>query len=189
MKKQNNQKKRGFTLIELLVVIAIIGLLSSIILASLNSAKKKAQEARILTDLHQLQNALELYKNTTGHYPQEGVTYESSPNIGTENADFKTALNDLVQKHAISEILTPPTGFNPGLYYDYITDDFSNWGQEYVSCNGVIVKSYLISVYAPKTMLKNIPSFAMLLEGGVLVRKDMTDPDPLNPYGAGCVGM
>jgi prepilin-type N-terminal cleavage/methylation domain-containing protein len=52
---------RGFTLIELLVVIAIIGLLSSVILASLNGARQKGRDARRLSDLKQLQVALELY--------------------------------------------------------------------------------------------------------------------------------
>lgn len=54
---------RGFTLIELLVVIAIIGLLSSVILASLNTARKKGRDARRLSDLKQLQLALELYNS------------------------------------------------------------------------------------------------------------------------------
>jgi prepilin-type N-terminal cleavage/methylation domain-containing protein len=52
---------RGFTLIELLVVIAIIGLLSSIVLASLNSARVKSRDARRLEDLKQMANAVQLY--------------------------------------------------------------------------------------------------------------------------------
>lgn len=52
---------RGFTLIELLVVIAIIGVLASIVLASLNTARKKSRDARRLADIKQLQLALELY--------------------------------------------------------------------------------------------------------------------------------
>ena len=52
---------KGFTLIELLVVIAIIGILSSVVLASLNSARKKGRDARRVSDLKQLQLALELY--------------------------------------------------------------------------------------------------------------------------------
>ncbi len=51
----------GFTLIELLVVIAIIGLLASIVLASLNSARQKSRDARRIADVKQLQLALELY--------------------------------------------------------------------------------------------------------------------------------
>ena len=55
--------ERGFTLIELLVVIAIIGLLSSVVLASLNTARKKGRDARRLADIAQLQVALELYSS------------------------------------------------------------------------------------------------------------------------------
>ena len=52
---------KGFTLIELLGVIAIIGLLASIVLASLNTARKKSRDARRIADVKQLQLALELY--------------------------------------------------------------------------------------------------------------------------------
>ena len=61
--------KRGFTLIELLVVIAIIGILSSVVLASLNSARKKGRDARRIADIKQLQLALELYYDANGSYP------------------------------------------------------------------------------------------------------------------------
>lgn len=61
--------KRGFTLIELLVVIAIIGILSSVVLASLNSARRKGRDARRVADLKQLQLALELSYDANGSYP------------------------------------------------------------------------------------------------------------------------
>lgn len=63
------KKNNGFTLIELLVVIAIIGVLASVVLVSLNSARTKARVARSLTDLKQLQTALELYYDANGSYP------------------------------------------------------------------------------------------------------------------------
>ena len=64
------QTKKGFTLIELLVVIAIIGLLSSVVLASLSTAREKSRDARRLSDIGQFQTALELYADeNNGSYP------------------------------------------------------------------------------------------------------------------------
>lgn len=61
---------RGFTLIELLVVIAIIGILASIVLASLNSARRKSRDARRIADIKQIQLALELYADASSQlYP------------------------------------------------------------------------------------------------------------------------
>jgi len=61
--------KRGFTLIELLVVIAIIGILSSVVLASLNSARQKSRDARRIGDVKQVQLALEMYYDSNNGYP------------------------------------------------------------------------------------------------------------------------
>ena len=71
--------KRGFTLIELLVVIAIIGILSSVVLASLNSARKKGRDARRLADIKQIQLALELYYDASSAYPATLGSTSSSP--------------------------------------------------------------------------------------------------------------
>ncbi|MDO8552393.1 MAG: type II secretion system protein [bacterium] len=62
-------RQKGFTLIELLVVIAIIGILSSVVLSSLNTARAKGRDARRISDVKQLQLALELYYDSTGSYP------------------------------------------------------------------------------------------------------------------------
>jgi len=67
--KKNTKGVRGFTLIELLVVIAIIGILSAVVLTSLNSARQKARDARRISDLKQIQLALELSYDANGSYP------------------------------------------------------------------------------------------------------------------------
>ncbi len=61
--------KKGFTLIELLVVIAIIGILASVVLASLNSARRKSRDARRVADIKEIQLALELFFDGNRHYP------------------------------------------------------------------------------------------------------------------------
>jgi len=63
------RKQKGFTLIELLVVIAIIGILSTIVMVSLNTARAKARDARRVSDVRQLQLALQMYYDSAGSYP------------------------------------------------------------------------------------------------------------------------
>ena len=63
------KKQKGFTLIELLVVIAIIGLLSTLAVVSLNNARQKARDAKRVSDVKQVQTALELYYNDANGYP------------------------------------------------------------------------------------------------------------------------
>lgn len=84
-KKFSKDRSRGFTLVELLVVIAIIGLLSSIVLVSLNSARGKARDARRKSDLGQIVLALGLYYDTYNRYP-----VGSGPGDGVPNNEWRT---------------------------------------------------------------------------------------------------
>lgn len=63
------RQQKGFTLIELLVVIAIIGILATIVMVSLNTARAKARDARRISDVRQLQLALQMYYDSNGSYP------------------------------------------------------------------------------------------------------------------------
>jgi len=60
---------QAFTLVELLVVIAIIGILSTLSIVGLNSARAKARDSRRLSDVREIATALEMYYSDTGVYP------------------------------------------------------------------------------------------------------------------------
>jgi len=65
-------------LIELLVVIAIISILSSVVLASINTARNRARVARAVTDLRQLNIVLALYHSANNAYPCFDHTWDDT---------------------------------------------------------------------------------------------------------------
>ncbi len=76
MKQKINSS--GFTLIELLVVIAIIGILASVIILALQSARSKARDAKRAGDIRQIATALEQYRISRGVYPTGTVSVASA---------------------------------------------------------------------------------------------------------------
>lgn len=142
MKTQNILKHRvwqdGFTLIELLVVIAIISLLSSLVLASLNSARVKARDVRRIADINQLRLALQLYYDNNNRYPVAEQTwwclghttatgcwgnppqYTGRDSINADLAPYMPTIPDDPKKHSHN----PPTCY--GDAYAYLP---SNGGQ------------------------------------------------------------
>ena len=72
------KNKKGFTLIELLVVVAIIGILSSVILASLNISRSRARDTKRKEDIHQFQTALQLYYEDNEAFPLCGVAVNTN---------------------------------------------------------------------------------------------------------------
>ncbi len=81
-------RSQGFTLIELLVVIAIIGVLSAVVLASLNTARSKGNDAAIESNLATIQTQAELYYNDTSSSGGNNTygTAASSATTGTSLA-------------------------------------------------------------------------------------------------------
>ncbi|MEI6191033.1 MAG: type II secretion system protein [bacterium] len=80
--------KKGFTLIELLVVISIIGILSTVVLASLSNARGKGNDARIQSQLSGMRAQAELYTGT-------GAAFGLAVCATTANTLFDTANNGL----------------------------------------------------------------------------------------------
>ncbi len=79
--------KKGFTLIELLVVVAIIGILASVVLASLNTARAKGADAAVKANLANTRAQAELIYDTDGDY--DAVC---GANSVTQNATIASAI-------------------------------------------------------------------------------------------------
>lgn len=108
-------RRRGFTLIELLVVIAIIGLLSSVVLASLNSARERARDAQRMSDLNQIRKLLELAYLDNNYYPGDWGCEESNCN-GTYGWDPNGDLwKQIVDAGHASQLPVDP--INEGAWY------------------------------------------------------------------------
>lgn len=112
--------KRGFTLIELLVVIAIIGILSSVVLASLNTARSKGTDAKIQSELRSVAvNAEIYYDNNSNSYGtaatcDAGIFAATSPNINQIVNDLQSITGTITcnsngTAYAVSHVLTATT--------------------------------------------------------------------------------
>lgn len=135
----------GFTLIELLVVISIISLLASIVLASLNSARAKARDARRVSDIREIEKALYLYYDNANAWP--GVTYTDGNLAGWEVSFYSDFMEYLApayfSKTPVDPINTgppaqtsPPLGamFNPRPDGTYFYTYYGNYAGTSYGC-------------------------------------------------------
>ncbi len=94
--------KKGFTLIELLVVIAIIGILSTLAVVALNTARQKSRDAKRVSDIKQIQTALELFfGDKSNAYPSAAAAIV----LGTGNQ----LCLDSTAAGFVATCATPPT--------------------------------------------------------------------------------
>lgn len=133
--------KKGFTLIELLVVIAIIGMLSSIVFASLNTARIKARESFFKQEIIQLSKLMHLEYADSGNYGNlsTGGRWVNDPvHVSAVSCDTAYPLSSTVSKYIaqanalckkITKIGPAPTGY--ALYVTGNTDTFSVQGYLY----------------------------------------------------------
>lgn len=112
---------RGFTLIELLVVIAIIGLMSTIAVVSLNSARERARDAKRLSDIAQIQKVLEIYYDTYGRYPTGDGDGCGGWDVGNQDsaANRKLLSNTALPDSPAESMLRDPTATGNCAGYHY----------------------------------------------------------------------
>ena len=142
----------GFTLIELLVVIAIIGILSSVVLASLNSARAKARDVKRQSDLTQLRTALEFYFDSNGSYPVGCWNY-----FEAQGANYIPGLSPTY----ISQLPRDPL---PGQQCPGSIGDNSNWRTYYYCSNG---SSYKVNVCSESVIPATSPWYDLVRPGYV----------------------
>ncbi len=126
---------KGFTLIELLVVIAIIGLLSTLAVVALNSARQRSRDAKRVADIRQIQTALELGFSELQIYPTaaSGLTLgESASNSlvlcnDTGIPAFNAAVGDCGAPSTVYMGLVPANPTPNGAAYVYTSADGSDY--------------------------------------------------------------
>jgi len=106
----------GFTLLEIMVVVGIIGLLSAVVIGSLNTSRAKARDSQRLSDLKQIQFAIGIYLEEYGVFPTGGGK------IGEGTANINTAIDDYLPS-VPNDPLTPDSNY----YYQY---------EPSLTCNG-----------------------------------------------------
>ncbi len=145
--------KKGFTLIELLIVISIMAILSGIVFASLGSSRAKARDGKRISDIGQIQLALQLFYEQNRTYPTflytnaafEGIYIPSVPKDPNGNQyPYVTNLGRSPTDYHLGAVLeqVSPSSYNSNVDFNTNTSSkLSGWSGDFygisTNCTGI----------------------------------------------------
>lgn len=179
MLNRKNKNQSGFTLIELLVVIAIMGLLATIVMTSLNGARKKGRDTRRIADLRQFNTAIQFYITDYGHAPYVGAfnCSASNPDPSCGFSEVQTDRWDILKTELtpyMSKLPKDPCGINcynagAGIhgYYAYVywsPSTISQWsgGVSSNSDYAVFAENMEVASSIWNITYKTVPTFGFI---------------------------
>lgn len=188
--KRNRSK--GFTLIELMVVISIITLLSSVVLASVKTAREKAQITKTVAEMKSLQQALELYRNQFGVYPQDNAGDDELGNSeDTGVSDLLDGFDNFIKTNLVNNKFISKVPHAPNYPKNCNTDCATNGNVLVYSINLYLGEPEPgipdLKVFCGNKKVENYVLFLLTNQKVDLPILDAYDPNgpPANNYGAG----
>jgi prepilin-type N-terminal cleavage/methylation domain-containing protein len=142
--------QKGFTLIELLIVIAIVGVLSTVVLASLNSARAKARDSARISNVKEVQKALAIFHSDYGSYPVSATWSGNGSDYGSLS---NTGVNGYIPNLAPAYIKELPIDPNQTASNGYIYK--SNGSDYFFMAHGTAEKTVPVAFQRPSAPTSN----------------------------------
>ncbi len=161
-------ERKGFTLIEILIVVAIIAILASIVLVGLGPTQQSGRDARRLSDLHEIQNGLELFYQKCGYYPNSATVSAGAVSCGTTEPPTWNDLSLAID--AVTGSTAPiPNDPSSNRSYDYA---YNTGNSSYIL--GAELENPNNSVFNGYTPPSNVTNFTWVPVGSGLITVDQT---------------